>query len=560
MKVLHVSGSNLDELRLSPERLEGLLEVDISRNNFRAVPSNLQYCDSLTHLNCSYNQISISEEPSLNEELEFFKPQKENKFELIHPEDSIYTEDDLLQSSSGKDSCSSAVNKKTFDFSKLSNLTVINLSHNDLVCLPDSFFLLSSLTSVDLSHNLITNLPPTFKSAQNLRQLNLSWNLIRESPQWLQCLVRCVRISLSGNPVGQMAFSEGFGNTCRRVRYLEMENTFIRGNFPPALTSLLDLRHLKLSNKKITMEQVRSSSNKRIYFDSEKRNSECPVKRNTLFSLPETFGNLIGLTKLEMVDVELDFLPESFGQLRSLKILDVSQNIIFWLPRTFISLSNLEFCNISRNRITILDLDFEKMRKLNHLIACFNQISEIPESLSRLHCLETLDLYSNEVMSVVPLSEFRNLKRLDLASNPVALSSLEEICYVEQYQSLQANIRSCSFDWDLFTKEEYSMEPSLFQNRIELPSEVQTETSLAKDSPDISFGSTESVEPQEVLSASSPGESEDHEDSWSDSSGRLQPAPAPLPGLRSSRIVTEGTITGSSRHRAADCHQFDDAD
>ena len=323
MKVLHVSGSNLDELRLSPERLEGLLEVDISRNNFRAVPSNLQYCDSLTHLNCSYNQISISEEPSLNEELEFFKPQKENKFELIHPEDSIYTEDDLLQSSSDKDSCSSAVNKKTFDFSKLSNLTVINLSHNDLVCLPDSFFLLSSLTSVDLSHNLITALPPTFKSAQNLRQLNLSWNLIRESPQWLQCLVRCVRISLSGNPVGQMAFSEGFGNTCRRVRYLEMENTFIRGNFPPALTSLLDLRHLKLSNKKITMEQVRSSSNKRIYFDSEKRNSECPVKRNTLFSLPETFGNLIGLTKLEMVDVELDFLPESFGQLRSLKILEM---------------------------------------------------------------------------------------------------------------------------------------------------------------------------------------------------------------------------------------------
>ena len=82
------------------------------------------------------------------------------------------------------------------------------------------------------------------------------------------------------------------------------------------------------------MDQVRSS-NKRIYFDSEKKNSQCTSNRNTLVSLPATFGNLIGLSKLEIIDVNLGDLPKSFCELRSLKILDVSRNNLSWLPRTF---------------------------------------------------------------------------------------------------------------------------------------------------------------------------------------------------------------------------------
>ena len=82
------------------------------------------------------------------------------------------------------------------------------------------------------------------------------------------------------------------------------------------------------------MEQVRSA-NKRIYFDSEEKNSECTFNRNTLVSLPATFGNLIGLSKLEIIDVNLEDLPESVGGLRSLNILDVSRNQLIRLPRTF---------------------------------------------------------------------------------------------------------------------------------------------------------------------------------------------------------------------------------
>ena len=503
-KILHVAGTDLEELSLSTKEAELLEEVDISHNRFRAAPSFVQNCVNMTHLNCSHNDIAISEDTS-NEEMEFFKPQLENKFELLHPEDGIYTDDDLPKTNSESDTGIVSAIELTFNFSKLGNLKVIDLSHNRIDWLPDSFFSLASLSSVNLSHNLITFLPHHFKSAENLRRLDLSWNLISQAPHWLGSLVRCVRICLSGNPLGELQFPPTFGNTFRRVRYLEIENTSIR-NFPTALSTLLDLRHLKVSNTKITMEQGRSA-NKRIYFDSEKKNGECSFKRNTLCSLPETFVNLIGLSKLEMIDVELRYLPETFGLLKSLKILDVSKNDLRRLPRSLISLSNLEFCNISRNQLTLLDLQFEKMEKLCHLIACFNQITEISESLWRMKSLETLDLYSNQVVSLLPLRGARSLRRLDIACNP--LTNLEELCQQEEYHSLQSDLRCCKFDWELFTREDYNIDTSIFQGRIEQlekpPHRISSNRSL-----DSSFSCDDSTYQTEVLGSSLRSEVKDY--------------------------------------------------
>ena len=538
-KIFNVSGTHLEELSLSTTEAELFEEVDISHNRFKAAPSFVQNCVNVIHLNCSHNNIAISEDSNQNGELDFFKPQLENKFELIHPDDCIYTDDDLLQTNSSRPTGVVSVIDTSFDFSKLGNLSVINLSHNRLDWLPDSFFSLASLSSVNLSHNLFTSLPHHFRSAGNLRSLDLTWNLISEAPHWFHSLIRCVRISLSGNPLGELQFPQTFGNTFRRVRYLEIENTFIR-NFPTALSTLLDLRHLKVSNKKITMEQGRSA-NKRIYFDSEKKNGKCSFKRNTLCSLPETFVSLIGLSKLEMIDVELRDLPESFGQLRSLKILDISQNHLCWLPRTFTSLSNLEFCNISSNQFTLLDLQFEKMDKLCHLIACFNQITEIPCSLCRMKSLETLDLYSNKVTTLPKLSQATNLKRLDVAGNPLTLGNLEELCYQQEYLSLQSDLRCCKFDWDFFTREDYNMDTSIFQSRIELLEKPAYSISSKKRS------SVNIIDQIEDVHLPDRGEIAN-----SDNSESQTARPRFLHSRR--KIETDGMIG------VQDSHQFDDAD
>ena len=233
--VVNVSGTNLEELSLSSRELVDLVEVDISRNRLPALPPSLQNCVNLKFLNCSSNKISISDGTTNSDEFDFFKPQKENKLDLLHPEDSIYSEEELQRTS-----CQSSPPPpdRGFDFSKLTNLTWIDLSHNRIVWLPESFFSLNNVESLNLSHNLIRSIPHTFRSDEKLRKLDLSNNRLTEAPRWLHNILRCVRICLNGNPFVELNFPESFGNTCRRVRYLEMENTHIR-NFPTTLTSLL---------------------------------------------------------------------------------------------------------------------------------------------------------------------------------------------------------------------------------------------------------------------------------------------------------------------------------
>ena len=138
-----------------------------------------------------------------------------------------------------------------------------------------------------------------------------------------------------------------------------------------------------------------------------------------------------------------------------------------FLTPSLISLSNLVFCNISRNQFTILDVDFEKMDKLQHLIACFNQISEIPESLLK-SSLDTLDLYGNKISSISLRTMNINLTRFDIAGNHISSDKFAEYCYLEQYKSLQSNLRSCNFEWEFLIKEKYSMDVSVLRERTEL--------------------------------------------------------------------------------------------
>ena len=169
------------------------------------------------------------------------------------------------------------------------------------------------------------------------------------------------------------------------------------------------------------------------------------------------------------------FLTNFF--LYTFPIIDVSRNYLFWLPRTFVTLSNLEFCNISRNQFTILDVDFEKMDKLQHFIACFNQISEVPESLPK-SSLETLDLYGNKISSISLETMNMNLRRFDVAGNQISSGKFAEFCYLEQYQSLQSNLRSSNFEWEFLIKENYRMDISVLKERIDLETAVCQEQSV----------------------------------------------------------------------------------
>jgi len=480
---LDVSQNKLTNLPNDLLKMRNLKEVNLSENCFKSIPQVLQSLPSIVSMNLAHNSISITDHKILNleEEFEFLKPKLENNLELVNQQESIYSKEDLMDSSSKSNSVDSGIilTDYSFEFCSLVNLSHIDLSHNQIQFFPESLTELGNLHTLNISHNLLSSLPATLKCVQNLRCLDLSWNRLLELPLWVGMLTRCIKFSVSGNPIGDgMEFPDDFGTACKRIKYLEMENTHIR-DFPSTLTSLLDLRHLLLSNKNTTLADsvpaVRCG-----YFESEVSWKYSPLgereakdrllHRNSLWTFPSSFSQLLGLVKLEAVDVGLADLPEALGKLRNLKILDVSKNNLSWIPKSFIELSNLEFCNFSQNSILMLPLDIETMPRLTHLLAGVNMIAELPEKLCSLSSLETLDVYENQIFSVPSGLVGMGLRRLDLAQNYITESqfrSQTSPADFQKYLILQARLRS----WDGVLaenqRESYKLDTSLFQERKE---------------------------------------------------------------------------------------------
>merc|ERR1719233_1257185 len=288
------------------------------------------------------------------------------------------------------------------------NLTSLDLSYNRLTCFPPSLSMLPVLSYLSVSHNQLASLPDNLASTSTIRQLFLDNNMLTTFPCWISEMSMCSIVSLSNNPLGDMLnINPEIGNTCRRLKYLDLSNTSIT-SLPSALCKLLDLRHLTLSNNK---DGGVTSLSPRL---------------NNLACLPIQFSNLVGLVKLQAVGVNLSELPDSFHLLVSLEILDISSNCIMWLPTTFSLLPKLKFVNMSNNNICFFPLNLEKLSSLEHVLASSNRICELPEKLGFSDKLVTLDMYDNKLTQVKDMLIMSGIVRCDFAMNLFNLERLDE--------------------------------------------------------------------------------------------------------------------------------------
>lgn len=197
-----------------------------------------------------------------------------------------------------------------------------------------------------------------------------------------------------------------------------------------ALVSLTNLKKLYLGNNEISKADVqvlkeRLPNCQITYIEYPSITTE--VLKRAIKQKGRKTRTLDELTHLSIGGVKL--IPWELSRLRSLTGLLLTdgelQNVV-----GLGTLPSLEVLSLTRNKISDLT-GLENCEELKHLMLVENGLTTLPQGIEKLVQIEDLNLTSNELKNIAPLSKLVNLKTLHLGGNPIddftGLSPLSEI-------------------------------------------------------------------------------------------------------------------------------------
>lgn len=136
---------------------------------------------------------------------------------------------------------------------------------------------------------------------------------------------------------------------------------------------------------------------------------------------------ILQLTKLRVLDLSnncIEYLPEELNKLPNLKQLNISYNLLGrakvnqwkWIGGNFSK--NLLVLDLSYNELTYIPDQISKLHKLNSLNLNNNQLKILPFGIGNLHCLKIFSA-SHNLLSYLPGSIRKcSLQSIDLSHNP----------------------------------------------------------------------------------------------------------------------------------------------
>jgi leucine-rich repeat protein SHOC2 len=156
---------------------------------------------------------------------------------------------------------------------------------------------------------------------------------------------------------------------------------------------------------------------------------------NELTHLPNSIGNLTNLTTLNLNTNRLTSLPDSIGNITNLASLYLGGNHLTSLPNSIGDLTNLASLDLFDNRLTSLPESIGNLANLFWLCLILNRLTSLPNSIEDITNLASLDLSNNQLSSLPDsMRNLTNLIRLDLTGNPsidlsilVSIPSLESV-------------------------------------------------------------------------------------------------------------------------------------
>ncbi|XP_077590146.1 protein flightless-1 homolog [Stigmatopora nigra] len=301
------------------------------------------------------------------------------------------------------------------ELSSLPNLRAVVARGNNLKNsgVPDDIFQLDDLSVLDLSYNQLTEVPVDLENSRNMLVLNLSHNGIDSIPNQLFInLTDLLYLDLSDNKLDSLP------PQMRRLVHLQ---TLILNNNPlmhaqlRQLPAMVALQTLHLRNTQ------RTQSNMPTTLEGLVNLADVDLSCNDLTRVPECLYSLGSLKRLNLSSNQISELSLCIDQWTQLETLNLSRNILTSLPSAICKLSKLKKLYMNSNK-----LDFDgvppgmgKLSNLTEFMAANNNLELIPEGLCRCGMLKKLVLNKNRLVTLPEAIHFlTDLEVLDVRENP----------------------------------------------------------------------------------------------------------------------------------------------
>lgn len=244
----------------------------------------------------------------------------------------------------------------------------------DLECRPCDP--LSAITEINLSECQISQCPERIGYfGSQLSLLNLSGNDLSEVPMEIGCLRGLKEFYLQKNNIKTLPTALGL---LTNLQILTVSCNKI-GSLPDIWFSLSSLQHLDVSYNEISNvpDSVRHLRNLHTLL----------LQHNRFKSIPEKICHLKELQKLDISDNSLESIPNSLGCLLRLEDFEASSCNLNTFPMSLCHCPSLRTINLSNNRLKLIPVEVGRVGNLRELNVSNNCLKYLPSTLhiSQLH-------------------------------------------------------------------------------------------------------------------------------------------------------------------------------
>ena len=188
---------------------------------------------------------------------------------------------------------------------------------------------------------------------------------------------------------------------------------------------------------------------------------------------PEVILGFTWLKKLELYELLISEIPEELTNLKNLKSLSIKLKFLTKLPSSLFRLKNLEVLKLEQTGISELNKSLSDLQNLKELHITDNQeLTIIPDEISRLRLLEFLYIYDNQISSLPEtIWRLENLKVLHLRNNliesvPDELTALPKLMVLNLSKNRLREIPENLFEMDCIQEVDLSNNPLLDKDKV----------------------------------------------------------------------------------------------